>query len=313
MPCWLARQLRIALPASDVALPDEIDNLRDRLVPLRPGVWALRESASAPAAASPVPGVPLMPAVFALVELHNTGDRALALGTFTLDLVPEQATAPATPSAWSMACDTQRYQPRAPVPPGRTLSYLCRGPELPSALQDAGTALSAAQQQGRLRIRSDALDSESGRSAIVAALAQPQEDTLRSFLTAHASCGPRGTCTTGARTPRPRTDMAPAPGPVHKRSSGQILKSWMALLAGAASYFVVARYVSIWLASLALFLVLVVPSVQLFQSARALGTTGWGGLAAVPLMMGAVVMPLAVPAAAARLYRIAMDREERRR
>lgn len=309
----LARQLRIALPEAGVPLPEEIGSLQERLVNLRPGVWVVRGNAKAPVA-TPVPGVPPAPGVFALVELRNTGSGALALGPFDLELLPERAAASHAPPAWSMACETPRYQARAPLAPDKPLPYLCRGPALQGVAEDAGAVLLAAQQQGRLRIRSDALDRESERSAIATALALPRQDALRSFLAANASCEQRGTCEAQAREAKARAARA-APAPQARTRDGwAALKWWGALLASAAVYVALARYISVAAASVALFVVLAIPAYQLFQSARTMNTAdNWGGFAVVPMMGMAILGPIALPPIAAWLYRTAANRQDRRR
>jgi hypothetical protein len=310
----LSRQLRIALPEASVPLPDEIGSLRERLVNLRPGVWVLRDNAKAPVA-SPVPGLPPAPGVFALVELRNTGSQALALGPFELELLPQRAAADGATPAWSMACEMPRYQPRAALAPDKALPYLCRGPALQGAAEDAGAALQAAQQQGRLRIRSNALDSESERSAVVSALAQPRQDALRSFLAANASCQQRGTCDAEAREARSRAAMAPPATQAGQRDGWAALEWWGIVLAGAVVYVAIARYVGVGAASFALFVALaVVPAVQVFQSARTMNTAdNWGGFVVIPMMGMAILVPIAVPAIAAWTYRTATDPHKRRR
>lgn len=305
----LARQLRTALPEASVPLPEEIGSLRERLVNLRPGVWVLRDSAKAP-----VPGLPPAPGVFALVELRNTGNGALALGPFDLELLPERAAAQSATPTWSMACESPRYQPQAPLAPGKPQTYLCRGPALPDATQDAGAVLLAAQQQGRLRIRSEALDRESERSAIATALAQPRQDALRSFLAANASCEQRGTCAAQAREARTRASMAASKTEARERERWATLKWWGTVLAGAAVYIVMARYISVAAASVALFIALAIPAYQVFQSARTMNTAdNWGGFAVIPMMGLAILVPIVLPAAAAWIYRTAANRQDRRR
>ena len=309
----LARQLRIALPEASVPLPDEIGSLRERLVNLRPGVWALRDNARAPTA-SPTPGVPPAPGVFALVELRNTGSRALALGPFELELLPERAAAQAATPAWSMACETPRYQAKAALAPDQALPYLCRGPALQAAAGDAGAVLLAAQQQGRLRIRSDALDRESERNAIVTALAQPRQDALRSFLAANASCEQRGNCAAQARETRAGAAKAASASQARERDRWAALKWWGALLAGAAVYVAMARYISVAAASVALFIALAIPAYHVFQSARTMNTAdNWGGFVVIPMMGLAILVPLVGPPIAAWIYRTATNRQERRR
>lgn len=309
----LARQLRIALPEASVPLPDEIGSLRERLVNLRPGVWALRENARAPTA-SPTPGVPPAPGVFALVELRNTGSRALALGPFELELLPERAAAQAVTPAWSMACETPRYQAKAALAPDQALPYLCRGPALQAAAGDAGAVLLAAQQQGRLRIRSDALDRESERDALVTALAQPRQDALRSFLAANASCEQRGTCAAQARETRAGAAKAASASQARERDHWAALKWWGALLAGAAVYVAMARYISVAAASVALFIALAIPAYHVFQSARTMNTAdNWAGFVVIPMMGLAILVPIVVPPIAAWIYRTATNRQERRR
>ena len=310
----LARQLRIGLIEASAPLPDEIDNLRERLVDVRPGVWVLRDNAKAPVA-TPVPGLPAAPGVFALVELRNTGSRALALGKFELELLPERAAAAhtATPT-WSMACETPRYQRQAALAPDKALPYLCRGPARQGLSEDAGAVLQAAQQQGRLRIRSDALGSESERRAIVTALAEPRQDALRSFLAANASCERRGTCDAEARQARTRAAMAPAAAEARKRGGWALLKGWGIFLAGTVLYIAVAHYISVSAASLALFVALAIPAYQLFQSARTMNTAdNWGGFVVVPMMGLAILVPIVVPPMAAWIYRTASNRQDRRR
>lgn len=308
----LARQLRIALPEASVPLPDEIGSLRERLVSLRPGVWALRDNARAPTA-SPTPGVAPAPGVFALVELRNTGSWALALETFDLELLPERAAAQAATPAWSMACETPRYQAKAALVPDQALPYLCRGPALQGSA-DAGAVLLAAQQQGRLRIRSDALDRESGRNAIVTALAQPRQDALRSFLAANASCEQRGTCAAQARETRARAAKAASASQARERERWAALQWWGALLAGAAVYVAMARYISVAAASVALFIALAIPAYHVFQSARTMNTAdNWGGFVVIPMMGLAILVPIVVPPIAAWIYRTATNRQDRRR
>ncbi len=304
----LARQLRIALPEASVPLPDEIGSLRERLVSLRPGVWALRDNARVPTT-SPAPGVAPAPGVFALVELRNTGSRALALEAFDLELLPERAAAQAAIPAWSMACETPRYQAKAPLAPDKALPYLCRGPALQGAAGDAGAVLLAAQLQGRLRIRSDALDRESERNAIVTALAQPRQDALRDFLAANASCEQRGTCAAQARAAK-----AASASQARERERWAALKWWGAVLAGAAVYIAMARYISVAAASVALFIALAIPAYQVFQSARTMNTAdNWGGFVVIPMMGLAILVPIVVPPIAAWIYRTATNRQDRRR
>lgn len=309
----LARQLRTALPETSVPLPEEIGSLRERLVNLRPGVWVLRDNAKA-AAANPVPGLPPAPGVFALVEVRNTGSRALALGPFELDLLPERAAAHNATSAWSMACESPRYQPQAPLAPDKPQPYLCRGPALQGAAEDAGAVLHAAQQQGRLRIRSNALDSESGRRAIATALAEPRQDALRSFLAANASCEQRGTCDAQAREARARAAKLAPEANAHKRDGWAVLKGWGIFLAGVAVYVAMARYIGLGAASFALFIALTIPAYQVFQSARTMNTAdNWGGFAVIPMMGLAILVPIAAPPIAAWIYRTAANRQDRRR
>lgn len=309
----LARQLRIALPEAGVPLPEEISSLRDRLETLRPGVWVLRENAKAPAA-TPVPGLPPAPGVFALVELRNTGSRALALGKFELELLPERAAAHNAAPAWSMACEMPRYQPQAALPPDKARPYLCRGPALQGPWDDAGAVLQVAQQQGRLRIRSDALDRESERRAIVTALAEPRQDALRSFMAANASCEQRGTCEAQAREAKARATGAAPAVEARKRDGWALLKGWGIFLAGTAVYIAIAHYISVAAASVALFVALAIPAYQLFQSARTMNTAdNWGGFAMLPMMGMAILGPIALPPIAAWLYRTAANRQDRRR
>lgn len=309
----LARQLRTALPEADVRLPDEIGSLQERLVNLRPGVWVLRDNAKAPVA-SPVLGLPPAPGVFALVELRNTGSQALALGPFELELMPQRVAADSATPAWSMACEMPRHQPKAPLAPDKALPYLCRGPALQGAAEDAGAVLQAAQQQGRLRIRSNALDSESERSAIVAVLAQPRQDALRSFLAANASCEQRGTCEAEARQARSSAAMATPAAQARQRDGWAALKWWGIVLAGAMVYVAIARYVGVGAASLALFVALAVPAVQVFQSVRTMNTAdNWGGFVVIPLMLMVFTVPVAAPLLAAKIYRTAIDAQARHR
>ena len=294
-------------------LPEEIGSLRERLVNLRPGVWVLRDNARPPAA-HPVPGLPPAPGVFALVEVRNTGSRALALGPFDLELLPERAAAQSATPTWSMACESPRYQRQAPLVPDKPLTYLCRGPALQGAAADAGALLQSAQQQGRLRIQSKALDSESERRAIVTALAEPRQDALRSFLAANALCEQRGTCDAQAREARARAAMAAPKAEDRKRDLWAALKGWGIFLAGAAVYVAMARYISVGAASVALFIALAIPAYQVFQSARTMNTAdNWGGFVVIPMMGLAILVPIVVPAVAAWAYRTFTHREDRRR
>lgn len=308
----LASQLRIALPDASVPLPDEIDALRARLVEQRPGIWVLRNTAAAPTPGATLDMAPA-PSVFAWVALHNTGSQPMALNQFDLALALQGAT-PGQP-AWSLACQLPRTQQARPLAPGEATHYLCRAQGLPVQRdgQDAGAALQAAQQQGRLQIRSSALDTEAGRDALVTTLAQPRQAALQAFLASSASCERRGTCSAADQA---RAEAAKNPPAARQRASRDWsgLKAWGVLIAGALVYVAIARYVSVAAASVALFVALAIPAYFVVQSARGMNTAdNWGGFVVIPLLLMAFTVPVAAPLLAAKIYRTAIDAQARHR
>lgn len=308
----LASHLRVALPEASVPLPDEIDALRARLTEQRPGVWVLRNTAATPATGA-TPDMAPAPSVFAWVALHNTGSQPVALNQFDLTLALEGA-AP-NPTAWSMACQLPRYQPAKPMAPGQATHYLCRAQGFPVQRngQDAGAALQAAQQQGRLQIRSSALDTEAGRNALVTTLAQPRQAALQAFLAGSTSCERRGTCSAAAQA---RAEAAKNQPAARQRASRDWsgLKAWGVLIAGALVYGAIARYVSVVAASVALFVALAIPAYFVVQSARGMNTAdNWGGFVVIPMMLMAFTVPVATPLLAAKIYRTAIDAQARHR
>lgn len=308
----LASRLRIALPDASVPLPDEIDALRARLVEQRPGVWVLRGAAAAPAAGA-TPDMAPAPSVFAWVALHNTGSQSMALGPFDLAL-PLEGAAPGQ-AIWSLACQLPRTQQARPMAPGQATHYLCRAQGLPVQRngQDAGAVLQAAQQQGRLQIRSSALDTEAGRDALVTTLAQPRQAALQAFLASSTSCERRGTCSAAAQA---RAEAAKHQPAARQRASRDWsgLKAWGILIGGALVYVAIARYVSVVAASVALFVALAIPAYFVVQSARGMNTAdNWGGFVVIPMMLMAFTVPVAAPLLAAKIYRTAIDAQARHR
>ena len=299
-PAWKAvvqQWLRVELPATSVAVPDEIDNLAADLTQEAPGFWAHRQRDKT------------VRGLFLLATLRNTHASAMAIHPFGLRLGDGTR---GHHMVWR--CATLRNHPLKRMEPGASSRWLCRSTDLP-VLQPGQTLASAlADGHARNDWRIDARDIEQSDKSehLIQMLAEPKQAEVDAFLARNRGCERQGNCVKARSEPLPQpvqvkvepaAEPTPETTPHGKASRSDQLMFVAFVLAAVVVYGVVATYLSNWAAAGMVFLISGGYAVVIIRRMwSASWADNWGGLAVLPFTVMLVIAPFLLAGIAYGLY-----------
>jgi len=276
-PRWAAafeRNLHTRLPAADVPVPDEIDNLGDQLSPAGPGVWLHTDRLGN------------VRGLYVWLEAVNRSQRPFPAIAFGVTAAPVPETA-----SLAFDCTLPRTRPLFALGPGQSIGYLCRARGLGPLESDPSRAaawVAQARSQGVWRIAPVVPVTDDRRERIVAALAVPLQPQRDAWLAKH----PTSAQEEATRAAKAREQSGQSSDRRSRRSLWERIPTPVYVLGGLATYVAAARAIGPWWASLIFWVVgNLICAPLAFAIIRHNWADSWGGIVAIPAFLILISAP----------------------